>query len=143
MSFVVSTEGGMDIEKVAHDTPEKIVSLLVDPATGIMPHHGRTVAEALGLSGELAKQAGKLAEQLYAAFVAKDMELLEINPLIVTKDNQLRCLDAKISFDNNAHVPASRHRRACATKPRKTPRRSRRRNTISPTSRSTARSAAW
>jgi succinyl-CoA synthetase beta subunit len=102
VSFVVSTEGGMDIEKVAHDTPEKIVSLSIDPATGIMPHHGRTVAEALELSGDLAKQAGKLTEQLYAAFVAKDMELLEINPLIVTKDNQLRCLDAKISFDNNA-----------------------------------------
>ncbi len=102
VSFVVSTEGGMDIEKVAHDSPEKIVSLSIDPATGIMPHHGRTVAEALELSGDLAKQAGKLTEQLYAAFVAKDMELLEINPLIVTKDNQLRCLDAKISFDNNA-----------------------------------------
>jgi succinyl-CoA synthetase beta subunit len=102
VAFVVSTEGGMDIEKVAHDTPEKIVSFSVDPATGIMPHHGRTIADALGLSGDLAKQAGKLASQLYTAFTAKDMELLEINPLIVTKDNQVRCLDAKISFDNNA-----------------------------------------
>jgi succinyl-CoA synthetase beta subunit len=102
VAFVVSTEGGMDIEKVAHDTPEKIVSFSIDPATGIMPHHGRTIADALGLSGDLAKQAGKLASQLYAAFTAKDMELLEINPLIVTKDNQVRCLDAKISVDNNA-----------------------------------------
>ncbi|MEA2838741.1 MAG: succinyl-CoA synthetase beta subunit [Methylobacteriaceae bacterium] len=102
VAFVVSTEGGMDIEKVAHDTPEKIISFSVDPATGIMPHHGRKIADALGLSGDLAKQAGKLATQLFAAFTAKDMELLEINPLIVTKDNHIRCLDAKISFDNNA-----------------------------------------
>ena len=102
ISFVVSTEGGMDIEKVAHDAPEKIVTFAVDPATGIMPHHGRHVADALGLKGDLVKQAVKLAEQLYAAFVAKDMELLEINPLIVTKDGQLRCLDAKVSFDDNA-----------------------------------------
>jgi succinyl-CoA synthetase beta subunit len=102
VAFVVSTEGGMDIEKVAHDTPEKIVSFSVDPATGIMPHHGRKIADALGLAGDLAKQAGKLATQLFAAFTAMDMELLEINPLIVTKDNQIRCLDAKMSFDNNA-----------------------------------------
>ncbi len=102
VAFVVSTEGGMDIEKVAHDTPDKIVTFAVDPATGIMPHHGRKVADALNLSGDLAKQAGTLARQLYAAFTAKDMELLEINPLIVTKDGKLRCLDAKISFDNNA-----------------------------------------
>jgi succinyl-CoA synthetase beta subunit len=102
VAFVVSTEGGMDIEKVAHDTPEKIVGFSVDPATGIMPHHGRKIADALGLSGDLAKQAGKLASQLYTAFTAKDMELLEVNPLIVTKNNQIRCLDAKISFDNNA-----------------------------------------
>jgi succinyl-CoA synthetase beta subunit len=102
VSFVVSTEGGMDIETVAHDTPEKIVTFSVDPATGIMPHHGRHVADALGLKGDLVKQAGKLTEQLYAAFIAKDMEMLEINPLIVTKDGQLRCLDAKVSFDDNA-----------------------------------------
>ncbi len=102
IAFVVSTEGGMDIEKVAHDTPEKIVTFSVDPAPGIMPHHGRRGADALGLSGDLAKQAGKLTEQLYTAFTAKDMELLEINPLIVTKEGQLRCLDAKVSFENNA-----------------------------------------
>jgi succinyl-CoA synthetase beta subunit len=102
IAFVVSTEGGMNIEDVAHDTPEKIVSFSVDPATGIMPHHGRRVAQALGLSGDLAKQAEKLSAQLYAAFIAKDMEMLEINPLIVTKDGQLKALDAKISFDGNA-----------------------------------------
>ncbi|MBV8850805.1 MAG: ADP-forming succinate--CoA ligase subunit beta, partial [Methylobacteriaceae bacterium] len=102
VAFVVSTEGGMDIEKVAHDTPEKIVTFSVDPATGIVPHHGRKIANALGLSGDLAKQAGTLASQLYAAFTTKDMELLEINPLIVTRDGKIRCLDAKIAFDNNA-----------------------------------------
>jgi succinyl-CoA synthetase beta subunit len=102
ISFVVSTEGGMDIETVAHDTPEKIISFSVDPVTGVMPHHGRTVAEALGLEGDLAKQAGKILAQLYAAFVAKDMEMLEINPLIITKQGQLKALDAKISFDGNA-----------------------------------------
>jgi len=102
VSFVVSTEGGMDIETVAHETPEKIVTFSVDPATGIMPHHGRTVAKALGLSGDLAKQAEKIAAQLYTAFVAKDMAMLEINPLIVTKQGQLKCLDAKVSFDSNA-----------------------------------------
>ena len=102
VSFVVSTEGGMDIETVAHDTPEKIITFSVDPATGIMPHHGRTVAKALGLKGDLAKQAEKLVGQLYTAFVAKDMEMLEINPLIVSTEGQLKCLDAKISFDGNA-----------------------------------------
>ena len=102
VSFVVSTEGGMNIEEVAHNTPEKIVTFSVDPATGIMPHHGRKVARALGLSGDLAKQAEKLVGQLYAAFIAKDMEMLEINPLIVSKQNELRCLDAKMSFDSNA-----------------------------------------
>ena len=102
ISFVVSTEGGMDIEKVAHDTPEKIATFSVDPATGIMPLHGRAAAQALGLSGDLAKQCEKLVGQLYKAFVAKDMSMLEINPLIVTTDGQLKCLDAKISFDSNA-----------------------------------------
>jgi succinyl-CoA synthetase beta subunit len=102
VAFVVSTEGGMDIETVAHETPEKIHTFSVDPATGIMPHHGRTVAKALGLSGDLAKQAGRLIGQLYAAFVAKDMSLLEINPLILTRQGELRCLDAKMSFDDNA-----------------------------------------
>ena len=102
VAFVVSTEGGMDIEKVAHDTPEKIVTFSVDPATGIMGHHGRKVAQALGLKGDLAKQAEKLVAQLYAAFLAKDMEMLEINPLIVSKQGELKCLDAKMSFDSNS-----------------------------------------
>jgi succinyl-CoA synthetase beta subunit len=102
VSFVVSTEGGVNIEDVAHNNPEKIVTFSVDPATGIMPHHGRTVAEALGLKGDLAKQAERLATQLYTAFVAKDMAMLEINPLVVTKQGDLRVLDAKVSFDANA-----------------------------------------
>jgi succinyl-CoA synthetase beta subunit len=101
-AFVVSTEGGMDIEAVAHDTPEKIITFSVDPATGVMPHHGRAVAKALNLTGSLAKQAEALTAQLYKAFVEKDMAMLEINPLIVTKDGQLKCLDAKIGFDSNA-----------------------------------------
>jgi succinyl-CoA synthetase beta subunit len=102
VSFVLSTEGGVNIEDVAHKTPEKIHSFSIDPATGVMPHHGRTAARALGLSGELAKQAGALIAKLYAAFVAKDMSMLEINPLIVTTDGQLRVLDAKVAFDDNA-----------------------------------------
>ncbi|RZK90509.1 MAG: ADP-forming succinate--CoA ligase subunit beta, partial [Methylobacterium sp.] len=102
VAFVVSTEGGMDIETVAHDTPEKIVTFSVDPATGIMPHHGRAVAKALGLAGPQAKEAGELTAKLYAAFTAKDMSMLEINPLVLTGDGHLKCLDAKISFDSNA-----------------------------------------
>ncbi len=102
VAFVVSTEGGMDIEEVAHKTPEKIMTFSVDPATGVMPHHGRRVAKALGLKGDLAKQVEGVVAKLYAAFVAKDMSLLEINPLVVTKSGQLICLDAKIGFDDNA-----------------------------------------
>ncbi|MCZ7657646.1 MAG: ADP-forming succinate--CoA ligase subunit beta [Xanthobacteraceae bacterium] len=102
VAFVVSTEGGMDIEEVARTTPEKILTFSIDPATGVMPFHGRRVAKALGLSGDLAKQAESLVAKLYAAFVAKDMSLLEINPLVVTKSQQLLCLDAKIGFDGNA-----------------------------------------
>jgi succinyl-CoA synthetase beta subunit len=102
VSFVISTEGGMDIEQVAHDTPEKIITFSIDPATGVMPHHGRTVAKTLGLGGDLAKQASKLLVQLYSAFVEKDMAMLEINPLIITKQGQLKCLDAKVTFDSNA-----------------------------------------
>ncbi len=102
VSFVVSTEGGMNIEDVAAETPEKIVTFGVDPASGYMPHHGRAIAKALGLGGNLAKQAAKLGGTLYKAFVEKDMSLLEINPLIVTKDGNLVVLDAKVSFDGNA-----------------------------------------
>ncbi|HXT05491.1 MAG TPA: ADP-forming succinate--CoA ligase subunit beta [Roseiarcus sp.] len=102
IAFVVSTEGGVNIEDVAHNSPEKIVSFAIDPATGIMPHHGRTAAKALGLTGDLAKQCEALTAKLYAAFVAKDMAMLEINPLVVTKQGQLKVLDAKVSFDDNA-----------------------------------------
>ena len=102
VAYVVSTEGGMDIEAVAHDTPEKIKTFSVDPATGFMPHHGRTIAKTLGLTGDLAKQAEAVAGILYKAFVAKDMAMLEINPLIVTKQGELKVLDAKVSFDSNA-----------------------------------------
>ena len=102
VSVVASTEGGMSIEEVAHNTPEKILTFTIDPATGVFPHHGRALAGALNLKGDLAKQAARLLGQLYAAFVAKDMSMLEINPLIVTGDDQLRVLDAKVSFDSNA-----------------------------------------
>jgi succinyl-CoA synthetase beta subunit len=102
IAFVVSTEGGVNIEEVAHNTPEKIVTFSVDPATGIMPHHGRHVANALKLSGDLAKQAENLVSKLYKAFTARDMSLLEVNPLIITKDGKLMCLDAKVGFDSNA-----------------------------------------
>jgi succinyl-CoA synthetase beta subunit len=102
IAIVASTEGGMDIEKVAHDTPDKIQTLTVDPATGLMPHHGRSVAAALGLKGDLAKQAGKLLPQLYNAFVGTDASQIEINPLAVTDDGKLLVLDAKVGFDNNA-----------------------------------------
>ena len=102
VSFVVSTEGGMDIEEVAAETPEKIITFAVDTATGFFPHHGRAFAKALNLKGDLAKQAGKLAKTLYTAFCEKDMAMLEINPLIVTNDQKLICLDAKVSFDGNA-----------------------------------------
>jgi succinyl-CoA synthetase beta subunit len=102
VAFVVSTEGGMDIEEVARTHPEKIITLTIDPTTGVMPHHARRVAKALGLTNDLAKQAGAVVEKLFTAFVAKDMTMLEINPLVVTKDGHLICLDAKISFDGNA-----------------------------------------
>ncbi len=105
VAIVASTEGGMDIEEVAHATPEKIHTIQIDPATGVMPHHGRALAKALNLSGVHAQEGAKLLSQLYKAFVDKDMAMLEINPLIVTKEDDgghLRVLDAKLSFDGNA-----------------------------------------
>src|SRR5688500_13115771 len=102
IAMIVSTEGGMSIEDVAHETPEKITTLTVDPATGFMPHHGRAVAFALGLKGDTAKAAQKLARQLYEAFVALDCAMLEINPLVETASGGLLVLDAKMSFDSNA-----------------------------------------
>jgi succinyl-CoA synthetase beta subunit len=102
VAIVVSTEGGMDIEKVAHDTPDKIVTVTVDPVTNICPHHVRRLSKALGLTGDLAKQMSPLITDLYRAFTQADMNLLEVNPLVVTKDGKLICLDAKIGFDDNA-----------------------------------------
>ena len=102
ISFVASTEGGMDIEEVAAHTPEKIVSFSVDPASGLSDFHGRRVAFALGLEGNQVKQCVALVKTLYKAFTEKDMEMLEINPLIVMPDGNLKVLDAKISFDGNA-----------------------------------------
>ncbi len=101
-AIVASTEGGMDIETVAHDTPEKIRTITIDPATGLMPHHGREVAAALDLSGDLAKQASKTLASLYRAFLGTDASQIEINPLAVTDKGQLMVLDAKVGFDNNA-----------------------------------------
>ena len=102
VAFIASTEGGMDIEKVAAETPEKIVTLTVDPASGLSGFHGRVIAAALKLEGPLAKQCAALVASLYRLFVDKDASLIEINPLIVTKDGNLLCLDAKIGFDDNA-----------------------------------------
>lgn len=102
VAFIVSTEGGMNIEEVAEETPEKIVTIHIDPATGCMPHHARAVSKALALDGAAAKQCGKLIPMLYKAFVEKDMSLLEINPLIVTTGGDLLVLDAKVGFDSNA-----------------------------------------
>jgi len=102
IAVVASTEGGMNIEDVAHDTPEKIVTLQIDPVTGVMPHHGRALAKALKLEGAAAKQAGVILAGLHRAFVETDMALLEVNPLIVTGGGELVLLDAKVSFDTNA-----------------------------------------
>ena len=102
VAMVVSTEGGMSIEDVAHDTPEKITTLTIDPAQGFQPHHGRAVAYALKLSGDTNKAAQKLARQLYDAFMATDCAMLEINPLVETADGKMLVLDAKMSFDSNA-----------------------------------------
>ena len=102
ISFIASTEGGMDIEEVAEQTPEKILTVSVDPASGISGHHGRQIAFALGLEGDQVKQATKLIADLYRAVVEKDMSLLEINPLVVTGAGDIICLDAKVNFDSNA-----------------------------------------
>ena len=102
IAIVASTEGGVEIETVAHETPEKILTLTIDPATGLMPHHGREVAAALGLEGDLAKQASKLLAKLYDAFVGTDASQIEINPLAITDKGELLVLDAKVGFDSNA-----------------------------------------
>mgnify|MGYP002777049279 CR=1 FL=1 len=106
IAIVASTEGGMNIEEVAHETPEKIATITIDPATGLMPHHGRAVAAALGLAGDLAKQCARVLAKLYDAFLGTDASQIEINPLAITdaKDSapQLMVLDAKVGFDSNA-----------------------------------------
>jgi len=102
VAFVASTEGGVDIEKVAAETPEKIATLTVDPASGISGFHGRALASALRLEGSLAKQFGALVNSLYRLFIEKDASLIEINPLVVTEEDRFICLDAKIGFDDNA-----------------------------------------
>ena len=102
ISIVVSTEGGMSIEDVAHDTPEKILTFHIDPAAGFSDYHGRRVAFALGLEGNQIKQCVGIVKTLYKMFTEKDMEMLEINPLVVMTDGNMKLLDAKMSFDGNA-----------------------------------------
>src|SRR6188768_1658383 len=102
VAFIASTEGGVNIEEVAVETPEKITTLAVDPASGLAPFHTRIIASALKLEGDQAKQCAKLVGALYRLFLEKDASLIEINPLVVTKDGKLICLDAKIGFDDNA-----------------------------------------
>jgi succinyl-CoA synthetase beta subunit len=102
VAMVVSTEGGMDIETVAHDTPEKIQTLTIDPATGLTDADAKKASAALNLSGDLAAQAEDTVKKLYEAFIATDMEMLEINPLVETKDGKILVLDAKCAFDGNA-----------------------------------------
>ena len=101
IAMIASTEGGVSIEDVAHDTPEKIATITIDPAQGFMPHHGRALAFGLRLKGDLAKQAGVLGKQLYDAFVALDCAMIEINPL-ADCGGKLLVLDTKMSFDSNA-----------------------------------------
>ncbi len=102
VAFVVSTEGGMDIEAVAEETPEKIITVAIDPDTGVTVADVAKINNALELDGAAAQDGAGLFPILYNAFVEKDMALLEINPLIVMKDGHLRVLDAKVSFDGNA-----------------------------------------
>jgi succinyl-CoA synthetase beta subunit len=102
VAFIASTEGGVNIEEVAVKTPEKITTLTVDPASGLWPFHTRIIASALKLEGDQAKQCARLVSALYRLFLDKDASLIEINPVVVTKDGKLICLDAKIGFDDNA-----------------------------------------
>jgi len=102
VAMVASREGGVDIEQVAHDTPERIATILIDPASGFQPHHGRALAAALDLDGAFGKKALALAAKLYDAFIALDCAMLEINPLVATGRGEMVVLDAKIGFDSNA-----------------------------------------
>ena len=143
VAFVVSTAGGMNIEEVAATTPEKIVTLSSIRRPASCRITAAAVATALRLEGDLAKRSEGARRRLYDAFLAKDMSLLEINPLIVTEGRPARLPRRQDGLRRQRARPASRHRRRCATRRRRTRRRSRRRSTSSPTSRSTARSAAW
>ena len=100
--IMASTEGGVEIEKVAAETPEKIIKVWVDPAIGLQPFQTRELAFALGLSGDTFKNFQKFIKQLYAAYEATDASLLEINPLVITNDNRIVALDAKMNIDDNA-----------------------------------------
>ena len=102
VTIIASTEGGMDIEAVAAETPEKILTVSIDPATGLKPHHVRSIANALGLTGDTAKQASGFLSGIYKAFTQLDASLVEINPLVVTGSGDLLALDAKMGFDDNA-----------------------------------------
>ena len=102
VTIIASTEGGMDIEAVAAETPEKILTVSIDPATGLKPHHVRSIANALGLSGNTAKQASGFLSGIYKAFTQLDASLVEINPLVITGSGDLLALDAKMGFDDNA-----------------------------------------
>ncbi|MGC0371905.1 MAG: hypothetical protein DGJ47_000606 [Rickettsiaceae bacterium] len=102
VTFMASTEGGVDIEEVADNSPEKIIKISVDPATGIMPFHCRSIAFSLGFKGEKAKQMMKIVKSVYEAFVKTDASQIEINPLVETNEGNLLALDAKINFDENA-----------------------------------------
>jgi succinyl-CoA synthetase beta subunit len=100
--FMASTEGGVEIEKVAHDTPEKILKAIIDPLTGAQPYQGRELAFQLGLEGEQIKQFTNIFIGLAKLFQEKDLALIEVNPLVITKAGNLHCLDAKIAADGNA-----------------------------------------
>ncbi len=102
VTFMASTEGGVDIEDVAEKSPEKIIKISIDPAIGLQPFHCRSLAFGLNFKGELAKQMIKIVKSVYNAFIATDAEQIEINPLVITAENNLLALDAKISFDENA-----------------------------------------
>ncbi len=142
IAFIVSTEGGMDIEEVAHKTPEKIHTFQVEPAAGYSPYVGNEIAVALGLKGDQAKQIGAVVKALYEAFLAKDMSLLEINPLWSPRTARSSA-SMPSSISTTIRCGATRTSRSCATWTRKTPPKSKRRNTTCPISSWTARSAAW
>ena len=102
ISFIASTEGGVDIEEVAKKTPEKIITVNVEPTVGVTNKETNLICKSLGLEGDLANQAEDLCNNLYSAFLGSDMSLLEINPLVITSDRKIICLDAKVNFDDNA-----------------------------------------